>query len=638
MAAADTKFLEGIDENFLCCGICSERYKNAKNLPCLHTFCEECLDNQLKFYCDTCESAICLECTAVDHPRPEHKYRYLEDAAAEYRKDLTVITEKLKSKEVAAREAKTKVEETSQSLLDRYRTETNKVNEHMEKTIEECTAKIRKSGEKITSELKCVYDERSSNLQAQQKELTCTESDLANAIEFSDKLMHHGNAAQLMLAKKGMTSQIQSLMSIDIDSEPVEVDFIEFQSEDDFFGKQTLGKISTHYIKQTLGKISTHDIKYEVIKASKSVKVGENIQITLKRKGVQKALGEEPEEIKAKVKSPDDKTENMAVTDNKDGTFSLTHEGKLEGKYEISISRHKSGIELETSAVEGTPITVTVIPKKGLIRTIGMKGNGVGQLNEPYGVTMTKKRNLLVCDSNNKRLQEFSVYGEHRRIINFTGIEGQITPRFASVAEDDTIFVTDSGNKRVVVCDENGNVIRSFGEGDLEEPQGIVIHPTNGRVYVLDHSASDVKIYNKDGKLLKSFGGNGSALGQLNKPYGLNTDKEGNIVIPDTDNHRVQIFNADGGYLRSFGEKGSDEGQFNRPEDVIQDKDGNFIVSEYGNKRLQKVDINGKFLYRLDKPEDSMKSPIGLCLVGDELFDRVVATYDVGGCLRVFAD
>ncbi|XP_070554786.1 E3 ubiquitin-protein ligase TRIM56-like [Ptychodera flava] len=272
MAAADTKFLEGIDENFLVCGICSERYQDAKTLSCLHTFCEECLgklvkitgkldcpicrrsqeltgggvsdlpanffmndlvyqfrkreekqrgkktcegcdesdsvtvlaciecdmelcescvrphrrfrqtkshhlveldeyyasmsndlyskvqspvycdrhqDNHLKFYCDTCESTICLECTAVDHPRPEHKYRYLEDAAAEYKKNLSVITEKLKSKEVAAREAKTKVEETSQSLLDRYRTETNKVNEHMEKTIEECTAKIRKSGEKI---------------------------------------------------------------------------------------------------------------------------------------------------------------------------------------------------------------------------------------------------------------------------------------------------------------------------------------------------------------------------------------------------------------------------------------------------------------------------------------------------------
>ncbi|XP_070554205.1 tripartite motif-containing protein 2-like [Ptychodera flava] len=251
---------------------------------------------------------------------------------------------------------------------------------------------------------------------------------------------------------------------------------------------------------------------------------------------------------------------------------------------------------------------------------------------------MTKKRHLLVCDSNNTRLQEFSVYGEHRKIINFTGIDGEVTPRFACVAEDGTIFVTDSGKKRVVVCDENGKVIRSFGEGDLKEPQGIVIHPTNGRVYVLDYKASDVKIYNKDGRLLKSFGGFGSSPGQLNQPYGLNTDKEGNIVIPDTNNHRVQIFNADGGYLRSFGTNGSGDGQFNRPEDVVQDKDGNFIVSEHGNSRIQKFDINGKFLYRVDKPEDSLRSTIGLCFMGDELFDRVVAADNGSGCIRVFAD
>ncbi|XP_070554785.1 tripartite motif-containing protein 2-like [Ptychodera flava] len=353
---------------------------------------------------------------------------------------------------------------------------------------------------------------------------------------------------------------------------------------------------------------------------------------------VKKALEEEPEEIKAEVKSPDNKTENMMVTDNKDGTFSLKHEGKLEGKYEISVSHHKPGIELETRKVEGTPIIVTVIPEKGLIRTIGTKGNGEGQLSDPYGVTMTKKRHLLVCDSDNKRLQEFSVYGEHRRIINFTGIRGQVTPCFACVAEDGTIFVTDSENIRVVVCDESGKVIRSFGEEDLKEPQGIAIHPSNGRVYVLDHKASDVKIYNKDGKLLKSFGGNGSAPGQLNQPYGLTTDREGNIVIPDTHNHRVQIFNADGDCLRSFGKKGSGDGQFDRPEDVVQDKDGNFIISERStsNSRVQKFTNTGRFLYRLDTLEDHLVRPLGLCFVKGELFSRVV----VAGTdyIKVFAD
>ncbi|XP_070560126.1 tripartite motif-containing protein 2-like [Ptychodera flava] len=43
MASSGSQLPEQIDENFLLCGICCERYKNPKILPCLHSFCEPCL-------------------------------------------------------------------------------------------------------------------------------------------------------------------------------------------------------------------------------------------------------------------------------------------------------------------------------------------------------------------------------------------------------------------------------------------------------------------------------------------------------------------------------------------------------------------------------------------------------------------
>ncbi|XP_070549816.1 E3 ubiquitin-protein ligase TRIM56-like [Ptychodera flava] len=49
--AAEESFPEHpseIDENFLLCVICSERYKGAKVLPCLHSFCEACLCKLVK--------------------------------------------------------------------------------------------------------------------------------------------------------------------------------------------------------------------------------------------------------------------------------------------------------------------------------------------------------------------------------------------------------------------------------------------------------------------------------------------------------------------------------------------------------------------------------------------------------------
>ncbi|XP_070546073.1 E3 ubiquitin-protein ligase TRIM56-like [Ptychodera flava] len=42
-AASERKVLEEIGEDFLCCTICLEQFKSPKILPCLHTFCQQCL-------------------------------------------------------------------------------------------------------------------------------------------------------------------------------------------------------------------------------------------------------------------------------------------------------------------------------------------------------------------------------------------------------------------------------------------------------------------------------------------------------------------------------------------------------------------------------------------------------------------
>ncbi|XP_070571113.1 E3 ubiquitin-protein ligase TRIM56-like [Ptychodera flava] len=220
----ESDFLAKIDENFLVCGICSERYINAKSLPCQHFFCELCLGklvektgrldcpicrrtcavpeggmeklpnnffvNQLVeefqlregnmestlcggcesehgcvrcieckmilcssceiphtrlpatkshrllkldeyvasrlsdpydvsppmrcskhevyplvYYCDSCDEAICLECTVIDHRAPQHHHRYLKDAAREYVAELEKLLAQMAEKEGEAKES-----------------------------------------------------------------------------------------------------------------------------------------------------------------------------------------------------------------------------------------------------------------------------------------------------------------------------------------------------------------------------------------------------------------------------------------------------------------------------------------------------------------------------------------------------
>lgn len=54
-----------IDQQFLVCSICLDRYCNPKVLPCLHTFCERCLQNyipaqSLSLSCPVCRQTSIL--------------------------------------------------------------------------------------------------------------------------------------------------------------------------------------------------------------------------------------------------------------------------------------------------------------------------------------------------------------------------------------------------------------------------------------------------------------------------------------------------------------------------------------------------------------------------------------------------
>eukprot|EP00061_Rhincodon_typus_P005575 g25257.t1 len=50
-----------IDKQFLVCSICLDRYNNPKVLPCLHTFCERCLQNYIPPQSLTLSCPVCRQ-------------------------------------------------------------------------------------------------------------------------------------------------------------------------------------------------------------------------------------------------------------------------------------------------------------------------------------------------------------------------------------------------------------------------------------------------------------------------------------------------------------------------------------------------------------------------------------------------
>jgi DNA-binding beta-propeller fold protein YncE len=73
-------------------------------------------------------------------------------------------------------------------------------------------------------------------------------------------------------------------------------------------------------------------------------------------------------------------------------------------------------------------------------------------------------------------------------------------------------------------------------------------------------------------------------------PAGLAVDSYDNIYVTDRDNDRVQIFTNNGTFITSFGSEGEADGQFNRPEGIGVDPfsgTGLVYVADTGNSRIQ---------------------------------------------------
>lgn len=87
------------------------------------------------------------------------------------------------------------------------------------------------------------------------------------------------------------------------------------------------------------------------------------------------------------------------------------------------------------------------------------------------------------------------------------------------------------------------------------------------------------------------FGTSGRQQGQFDWPVSIAVSKRtGNIAVADSDNRRIQLFNSDGRYLREFGQNGSEK--LNKPKSVAFTSSGDvtvldfnkiFVYSETGN-------------------------------------------------------
>lgn len=262
------------------------------------------------------------------------------------------------------------------------------------------------------------------------------------------------------------------------------------------------------------------------------------------------------------------------------------YEGKNKLKHPLAVAIEKSGkIYVSNNSLH----TVEVLSQRGTGETsIGSSGEGPKNILFPYGIAFLPGGSLLVAETGNYRVQEFLPSGQFvRTVVGQPNSIGLVKPGPIQVDNKGNIYIGDLSGNQVIVIDSMNRVIRRIK--NIMYPHGIAIDEKNRKLYISDSGESAVKVFSldkNDNNPIKVINTTTPNTG-FSMVRGLAVDKLGRLYVVETLISVIRVFDKNGEYLFSFGRSGSGDGEFVYPNCIAADSTGKVYVSDWGNNRVQ---------------------------------------------------
>ncbi|CAF1062151.1 unnamed protein product [Adineta steineri] len=176
-----------------------------------------------------------------------------------------------------------------------------------------------------------------------------------------------------------------------------------------------------------------------------------------------------------------------------------------------------------------------------------------------FGLVMDKYGYVYVSDHKKNEVRRWKI-GEYNNegtvVAGGNGKGNRLNqlnyPTFIFVGEDQSVYVTDQDNHRVLKwrkdAKEGRIVAGGNGKGEnlnqLSYPQGVIVDDL-GQIYVGDLGNDRVMRWceeKEEGEIVVGGNGRENQSNQFSRPSDLSFDNEGNLYVVDESNHRIQKF------------------------------------------------------------------------------------------------
>ena len=540
---------------------------------------------KLKLFCKECETAVCQTCVMLDHNG--HKLTLIEEEAANQRLEIKTVIETQRHILDEKMNVVAKLDEENAKVIQQNENLKGNVQKFADGLIKTIKAKMQNVIDAMENQTKKSLE----SLTAKRGEIQHQINVIESSLEEADKLLKRSTTAEVVQLKKALQTIFQGVDN----TGPIVHDrsslkafvFVENQKMLDVVNGEKIGFLEE--LDRTKPKESL--AKGEGLKEGT---VGRKAQFNvITRNAERKQWYNEQDRVTVEIKDEQGQecVTEVRIDDNKDGIYNIRYFPRVQRTIKLLVK--VNGVH-----IHGSPFTVIVKPfQVKPVSCIGKKGSGEGLLNEPMGVAVTAKDEIVVADNQNHQVQVFDSNGTFLRSFGHKGENaGEFkNPTGITIDKDRNILVLECYNHRVQILSWEGRHLGSFGgkgslDSQLLNPWGLSLDST-GNVIVADTGNQLIKIFAPDGKFVMKIGGRGSF------SFPVHCVQCGEyFIVSDAIKHCIKVFNREGHFLYKFGKAGEGDGEFNRPRFLSVTQSKHLLVCDWANHRIQVFELDGKFV------------------------------------------
>ncbi|XP_078589229.1 uncharacterized protein LOC144869650 [Branchiostoma floridae x Branchiostoma japonicum] len=250
----------------------------------------------------------------------------------------------------------------------------------------------------------------------------------------------------------------------------------------------------------------------------------------------------------------------------------------------------------------------------GSLKRIKVVGeNRVGQFQSLESLAVTAEGDIVATDYGNSRLQFWGKDGSFKKKVDL-----RFKPCCVAALTNGELLVTGDGHK-IHVLDKQGResrVIQVTGAAEKDEHTvGIAVDGLGRIIVTIGHQVFKLS---PSGDVMMRIGGKDQGQQHFGSFLRVAVNSRNQIIVSDWHKDKMMMFDPSGRYLFTCGSPGSGPGQLYSPHCVITDSEDDIIVADFCNHRVSLFSRDGTFIrHVLTKTEHSLRGPMGLAVTCD---------------------